>query len=228
MTEIPPLFIDTTSDQPLSNNKRTSSSKLPITKALLENVLADINTKGFSLPKAKVLPVASRSQLDKTLYFLESPLPDVPSENDPVLEINEEVSPLPIGEMFSDNANINNLIENLTNDKTFEDKSDILTKEAKDELYPLENESLSSDNPTDDPDDLPTQMDKQLPLTDMLDDLLIPRSKSQLDSRIPITKALLQKVLSDITDGGFATKDLPNSALSKLPTRNMETDRQTK
>lgn len=134
---------DTSSDPPLPSTKINSPSKLLITKTLLENVLSDINTKGFSSPAAKSLPIESRTQLDKTIYYMDSPLSvwiEESFQNDlPSSEINEDVFEQSLEKIFTDNSN-------LPVDQISEDRSVNLTEEIEDVEW---NETFS-DNPMDD------------------------------------------------------------------------------
>ncbi|KAF9815007.1 hypothetical protein SFRURICE_010565 [Spodoptera frugiperda] len=92
-------------NMPSTEKEKYSTSKLTITKALLENLLTDILTKGLSLPEEKPSPLTSPTALDKTLYYTETPIPDTNNETPLIEEEEEEDIPLDIslvGEINND------------------------------------------------------------------------------------------------------------------------------
>ncbi|PZC87242.1 hypothetical protein B5X24_HaOG201478 [Helicoverpa armigera] len=204
------------SDLPSSNDSsndekvdkvRPSASKLLITKALLENVLSDINTRGFPL-LSKDLP--KKSLLDKTIYFVE------PSFS----EIIDETTPSPVDETYrnnepesetyyvvtlpADDLGFDMSIENSPIDQISNEKLELHPDDEKDKIEDLASDTGGNDSSQ--------EMGESLSSTDHV--LHETRSKPYLASKVLLTKALLEKVLSDIIDGVLSSDALPDVSIS--------------
>uniref|UniRef100_A0A2A4JF11 Uncharacterized protein n=1 Tax=Heliothis virescens TaxID=7102 RepID=A0A2A4JF11_HELVI len=180
-----------------------SASKLLITKALLENVLSDINTRGFSL-LSKDLP--KKSVLDKTIYFVEPPLSEVIDEtpSSPVDEGYHDYEPdtetYYVLTLPADNLEFDTSVDDSPMDQI---SNEILEAQADEEKGNIEDLASNTED-----NDSSQEIEESLPLAD---DVFqeTTRSKPYLGSKILITKALLEKVLSDINNGALSANSLP-------------------
>ncbi|CAH0698853.1 unnamed protein product [Spodoptera exigua] len=165
----------------------------------------DLSPLNEDIHEPKIVPITSRSTLDKTLYSIDTTLPNEQTKLEHIGAIFE----IPAEKSILSDVDIHSVLEQTLDETTPEDFNSRAHSEESNEEEMLENISEDMSDETEEVTSLANTSD-DLSLKENILDVIeeitgspAQRSKRVLYSKLPSTKALLEKVLFDITDGGI-------------------------